>query len=153
MKKRLKKKKISAKRKVRIMEQKCKILNNALEFQKEQIKRQHRIIRKLGSKDGYEFLDNLEDIEIETEEIKPETYGDYLVLCDDLEKETIEKCEDELVTSLVKGLMEANAVQFIVKKKENSYDPLNAFNTVAAKIRVIPWYEAVQNVPSDTEDH
>ncbi|MCR5566192.1 MAG: hypothetical protein K6F61_05020 [Clostridiales bacterium] len=57
MKKRLKKKKISGKRKVRIMERKCKILSDALEFQKAQIDRQHRIIKELGGKDGYEFLD------------------------------------------------------------------------------------------------
>lgn len=57
MKKRLKKKKISVRRKARIMERKCKILSDALEFQKVQIERQHRIIKELGGKDGYEFLD------------------------------------------------------------------------------------------------
>ena len=58
-KKRMKKQRISAKRKIRIMEWKCKTLSRALEFQKEQITRQHKIIKELGGKDGYEFLDTL----------------------------------------------------------------------------------------------
>ena len=144
MKKRVKKKKISGKRKIRILENKCKILNDALEFQIKQIKKQHRIIRKLGSEDGYEFLDRFGETEIETEEIKPELYGNYAALGDDPENEIIDRCEKILVEELVRGLMEANVVQFIVKKQEHIGNPLYSMSTVAAKIRVVPWYEEVK---------
>ena len=145
MKKRLKKKKISGKRLVRIMEQKCKSLSDALEFQKEQIRKQHRIIRKLGSKDGYEFLDKYGEKTVEAK--LPMTFGNYVVT-DELNDKIIEGCERELVASLVRGLMEVNAVQFIVREGDSAfYD----YNTVAAKLRVVPWYEAVK--PNADETH
>lgn len=147
MKKRLKKKKISCKRKIRALERTRKLLSESLEFQKEQIDRQHRIIRKLGSKDGYEFLDTLGYKTIETEKIKPTAYGNYVMINDDLENQIIDDCEEKLVESLVRGLIKSNAVQFIVKNISdgNPFDgPLNQYNTVAAKLLVVPWYQAVK---------
>lgn len=147
MKKRLKKKKISCKRRIRALEKTRKLLSESIEFQKKQIERQHRIIRKLGSKDGYEFLDTLGYKTIETERIKPTAYGNYVMISDDLNNQIIDGCEEKLVESLVRGLMQANVVQFIVKSNSKSdpiRGPLNEYSTVAAKILVVPWYEAVK---------
>ena len=146
MKKRLKKKKISGKRKVRIMERKCKILNDALEFQKQRIEEQHRIIRALGSKDGYEFLDTPGLLKIETKTIRPKQYGNYVMLSgEELTNQVIDECKDELVRGIAKGLMEENVVQFIVKDEED-IGPFSQFHTVAAKLNVIPWYETIMNL-------
>ena len=144
MNKRMKKKKISSKRKVRILERVRKSLCDSLEFQKEQIRRQHDIIRALGSKDGYEFLDNTGSAAVETEtKVKSQRYGDYVVLTDEMKNEIIDSCEEELCRGIVKGLMENNYVQFIVKNKNEENGPFG-FNTVAAKINVIPWHEMVK---------
>ena len=142
MKKRLKKKKTSCKRKIRVLENIRKAQNDTIKFLDEQIERQHGIIRKLGSKDGYEFLDVPGKKTIETEEIRPEQYGNYALMVDELDDEILDQCKEKLVESLVKGLMDNNVVQFI--ERNSRPDPLSMYSTVAAKINVIPWYLLVK---------
>ena len=142
----MKKKKASKNRMLRIRERQINTLNWALESLKKQIVEQNRTIRRLGSNEALEFLTSEEARYLEAETtVKGEAYGNYVTLCDGLDKETVEKCERELAVSLVKQMMDMNAIQFIVKDYGGvSKDPLNRFNTVAAKIWVIPWHKMVK---------
>ena len=74
-------------------------------------------------------------------EINPETYGNYMTLMEPdllMQSEIQRRIQEELVRSIVKGLMEANMVQFISKGR-NEFDPIQRFCTVAAKLYVVPW--------------
>ena len=141
MNKRQKKKKLSVKKQLRIEKMKYEGLFYAHDRLKELIVKQNKIIRRLGSDEALDFLEYAEAKEVEAETIKAIQWGDYVCITDDMTDEIIEGCEKELALGLVRGMMKENLIQFIVKEKSLSYDPLNWCGTVAAKIRAIPWYD------------
>lgn len=80
--------------------------------------------------------DDSKDLRVLKWELKPEIYGNYLKIDDELiDPGYLEK---KVAEELAKGLVERNLVQFIKKDPDNT-DPLNRYGTFAAKIYVVPW--------------
>lgn len=79
-------------------------------------------------------------------EIKPQALGTYRYMPEEYVPE-IEDIKDQLARDLVKNLMENGYIQFIDSRDNYACrrPPITDKATYAAKLYVIPWYEAVYN--------
>lgn len=80
---------------------------------------------------------------IECIEIKPQAWGHYAHLIgNDFSEEFIEELKYRLADGIVRGLLNSNYVQIIVKE-----DPIHTdMKTLAAKLYVVPWDKLVRTV-------
>lgn len=73
-------------------------------------------------------------------EIEPQLWGEYVVLMSDTMTDDliIEQVKERIVSSITKGLIEQNLVQFI-KKEKCDFAMLKDQGTFGAKLFVVPW--------------
>lgn len=93
----------------------------------------------LGLDENLEYIPGLNTPNCKAEiELKPIHYGNYMAACDELPIDQIKYAKEQLVGSIVRGLIENGLVRFIYRKG-NDYDTLHRFSTLAARIDVLPW--------------
>ena len=93
------------------------------------------------------FGSNVETVSEDTDAVKvltwnlePQVWGQYCAINPLIEMswDVYEAIKTRLVESIVRGLLERNLVQFIVKNPDESFDPFS-YSTVGAKMYVVPW--------------
>lgn len=70
--------------------------------------------------------------------IEQQPWGKYAICREDISDEELEKLKESIVEGLVRGLIEKNLVQFILKER-NTVFPIAEFKTLGAKLYVVPW--------------
>ena len=82
-----------------------------------------------------------EQADVQHVEAKPLIYGTYISLMHDTEipDETLSEIKKRLTEQLVRGLLDANMVQFIIHESDMPFEP----QTVGAKLFVVPWENTV----------
>jgi hypothetical protein len=94
------------------------------------------------------FGSNVETVSEDTDAVKvlawnlePQVWGQYCAINPMLEMtgDIYEKTKTRLVESIVRGLLEKNLVQFIVKNPYESFGSFSVYSTVGAKMYVVPW--------------
>lgn len=135
MKKRLKKKlskKKMTKLKIRMLEAELAVKASEAATYKDRL-------FTLGLDENLEYIENLPTGNVQTEiDLKPLPYGNYMASCSEIPEREIRAAKEQLTGGIVKGLMENGLVRFIYKKG-SGYGPFNRFNTLAARIDVVPW--------------
>ena len=91
-----------------------------------------------------ETVEHVDGAKILRFEMKSKPYGSYMRFSD-YEEDMISWAKSELTTDITKALIDSRILQFIVKKPGecDQFDPLNSDCTVAVKLYVIPWEQAV----------
>ena len=94
------------------------------------------------------FGSNVETVSEDTDAVKvlawnlePQVWGQWCAINPMLEMtgDIYEKIKTRLVESIVRGLLEKNLVQFIVKSPDESFGSFSVYYTVGAKMYVVPW--------------
>lgn len=92
--------------------------------------------RKMGS--NVETVDpgRGKAVAMETWELEPEAWGNYVIVGDETPDDVIDKYKDMIVSSIVRGLIDRNIVQFIPGE---SWGPITGLKKLGAKLYVVPW--------------
>lgn len=83
-----------------------------------------------------------EQAEITCVDVKPQPWGQYMVLnpyAEPITDDQLREIKYRLTESIVKGLIDKGLVQFIVKGGDIPFEP----QTIGAKLFVVPWEETV----------
>ena len=122
------------KQKIKTLESRISFLTYEKESMRSQRDKYAKRLDYLGS-EGWRQLD------ISRVEIKPEPWGKYCILPQelDLNAEIIDEIKSRLVKDIASGLMESGMVQIIVHDGDIFYDK----KTVGAKLFVVPWEKTV----------
>lgn len=74
-------------------------------------------------------------------ELDPKEFGAYMRTIHDIhDPANLERFSEELIRGLVKGLMQEELVQMIIREPDfKNPDPLDIYGTIGAKIYVVPW--------------
>ena len=128
----------SIKRKIRKLENEARFQREKRLEAEEKAKFYEDRFRRFGS--NVETIDpgNGECVVMEKWTIEQLPWGRYVPCCEDISDEEIEKLKESIVEGLVRGLIEKNLVQFILKER-NTVFPIAEFKTLAAKLYVVPW--------------
>ena len=70
---------------------------------------------------------------------KAELYGDYFTCIGELNTRLQGEAKENLIREMVKGLIEQNMIQFIIKKPGEFGGTFGDALTIGAKLFVIPW--------------
>lgn len=133
----------------RQLKEKIKDLNRQDVFQKEEINDLTEKVNELQKR--LEKLGSAPDIvpyglPYVKAEIKPQAFGTYRYMPEEYVPE-IEDIKEQLARDLVKNLMDNGYIQFFDSNDDYPGTRMSPFDKTqyAAKLYVIPWYEAVYN--------
>ena len=119
---------------------KLEIENVGLKGEIEYLKKR---LRRAGSLPYYYH----ESEKVATVEAEAHTYGNYAVMDDNVADDMIEMAKGKIMNKIIKGLIDLNLVQFIVKTVDDyNAPPFQQKCTVGAKLRVIPWEQMVRSI-------
>ena len=121
----------------RELKEKIKTLKRRVEVLESEVKEAETEKRRFAKRLEYLGREEWKQLDLSHIEIKPETYGSYAYIIGD----EIEPVKSFLVEKLVKGLIKAGYVQFIVRNERSG--PLDFGKSVGAKLFVVPWDKTV----------
>lgn len=126
-------------RRIKELEDVISAARGEIDQQENEIRGLKRRLRRLGYKrTEYLETDAIKSIRVELD-VSP--FGTYAVIEQDENKDKIvEKVKGLLTEKIVKGLMDSELIQFIVREPE----PLFGRMTVGAKINVVPWEQTLK---------
>ena len=122
------------KEKIKTLKRKVQVLQSEADEAREKAKALSDRLVRLGSSAW-------EQADITHIDVKPTPWGSYISLMDNtaIPDDTMSEIKRRLTGQLVRGLLEANMVQFIIRESDLPFAP----QTIGAKLFVIPWEKTV----------
>ena len=85
-------------------------------------------------------------------EVKNIFWGQWIAVTGDMTDGIIDASKEKLVEKMARCLIDNDLVQFIIKKPEDSFDPLHQFGTIAVKMAVLPWEQRTLMIRKDVAE-